>query len=535
MPSQLLGGLGLFLLGMILLTDGLKELAGDALRGILSRLTGGPLKAVFSGAAVTVVVQSSSATTLATIGFVSAGLLSFPQAMGVILGANIGTTSTGWLVSLLGLKFSVSAFAMPLTGVGALLKLLARDRIAAAGMALAGFGLIFIGIDALQVGMKVFAARFDPAALPGDTFAGRLLLIGTGALMTVVMQSSSAAVATTLTALHEGAITLQQAAALVIGQNIGTTVTAAVACVGGSVAVRRTAAAHIIFNATTGLLALAVLPLMVSTALAAAGAVDSEPGAVALAAFHTFFNLLGVLVFLPWIDRFSTLIVRLIPERGSSLTRDLDATVRQISSVALDAARRALRRALAELLHAGRPDLARAGRGEEAARELEVARGALKEIRAFLAELRTGAESPLEHRRHVAVLHALDHVERLADLLRRPPPRPGSRERAMAGALTPVIEKALSWSDDGEAAVPPAPARTAAESMARERSERRRETLESTALGTVPAEEAQELLEGIEWLERAAFSLWRSLFYLQEPPPGAEPSETGPPQDAAPL
>src|SRR5690606_13279944 len=141
-----IGGIGLFLLGMVLLTDGLKAVAGDALRRALERSVRGRLSAVASGTAVTVLVQSSSATTLATIGFVSAGLLAFPRAVGVLLGASLGTTSTGWLVSLLGLKLSVTALALPLVASGALLRLLGRERWAAGGLAMAGFGLIFVGI-----------------------------------------------------------------------------------------------------------------------------------------------------------------------------------------------------------------------------------------------------------------------------------------------------------------------------------------------------------------------------------------------------
>lgn len=172
MLALLLGGIGLFLLGMTLLTDGLKVLAGDALRRVLARFTGGPTRAMLSGAALTALIQSSSATTLATIGFVSAGLLTFQQAVGLVFGANLGTTSTAWLVSLLGLKLSVSAVALPLVGVGALARLLARDRWAAAGTALSGFGLVFVGIDTLQAGMADLAAQIDPEALPGASLGG---------------------------------------------------------------------------------------------------------------------------------------------------------------------------------------------------------------------------------------------------------------------------------------------------------------------------------------------------------------------------
>ena len=209
MFAQLLGGIGLFLLGMILMTEGLKALAGGALRDVLTRFTGGRLQAAASGAALTAMVQSSSATTLATIGFVSAGLLPFAPAVGVIVGAAVGTTSTGWLVSVLGLKFSISAIAMPLVGVGALIRLLGRGRAANLGMALAGFGVIFIGIATLQGGLDDLAQRFDLTAVRGETIPGRLLLVAIGFAMTVVMQSSSAAVATSISALHSRAISLE--------------------------------------------------------------------------------------------------------------------------------------------------------------------------------------------------------------------------------------------------------------------------------------------------------------------------------------
>ncbi|MDL5056917.1 Na/Pi symporter [Geitlerinema calcuttense] len=153
MIFKLAGGIGIFLVGMLLLTDGLKAFAGDSLKKTLVRFTGAPWKAFMSGTIITALVQSSSATTVTVIGFVSAGLLTFPQALGVVFGASLGTTSTGWLVSALGLKVSIGYYVLPLIGVGALMRLLARGRWRVLGMALAGFGLIFVGIESLQAGM----------------------------------------------------------------------------------------------------------------------------------------------------------------------------------------------------------------------------------------------------------------------------------------------------------------------------------------------------------------------------------------------
>lgn len=185
---------------MILLSDGLKSFAGDSLRKALLRFTGRPAAAFASGALVTAVVQSSSATTLATIGFVSAGLLGFSQSVGLVIGASLGTTSTGWLVAGLGLKFSITQFVLPLIGLGAFLRLLGRGRLKSLGLALAGFGLIFVGIDFLQAGMAGVGGQVSLAGLPATGIWGHLLTMGIGIALTVIMQSSSAAVATILAA-----------------------------------------------------------------------------------------------------------------------------------------------------------------------------------------------------------------------------------------------------------------------------------------------------------------------------------------------
>ncbi len=160
MVSQLLGGIGLFLLGVFLLSDGLKTAAGDSLRRILVRFTGRPSTAFVSGAGITVLAQSSSATTLATIGFVSAGILTFSQAIGIVMGASLGTTSTGWLISLVGMKFGIGKLAFPLVGLGALARLVSHGRNAAIALSVAGFGLMFVCFVILQSGMVSFCGSF---------------------------------------------------------------------------------------------------------------------------------------------------------------------------------------------------------------------------------------------------------------------------------------------------------------------------------------------------------------------------------------
>lgn len=215
--GMLLGGLGLFLLAVGMLTEGLRLAAGDRLRTILANSTRTPLHGVASGMTVTAVVQSSSAVTVATIGFVNAGLLSLAQALGVIYGANVGTTFTGWLVAAVGFSWKIEAIALPLIGVGMFLRMTGTSsRLGAAGEALAGFGLFFIGVDVLRDAFEGIAAGIDPAALAVDGWRGVLLFLGVGVLMTVVTQSSSAALALTLTAADGGVIGLEAAAASVI-------------------------------------------------------------------------------------------------------------------------------------------------------------------------------------------------------------------------------------------------------------------------------------------------------------------------------
>ena len=255
---SILGGVGLFLLGMAVMTDGLKALAGSASRGVLAKAAATPVRGTIWGAIITLLVQSSSATTMTTIGLVSAGLLTFPQGLSLVFGANIGTTGTGWLVALLGVRISLAAAALPIVFVGALLKLVGRDRWAGAGSAIAGFALILVGLTTLQQGMSGLAEQLNPADLPSviggagvawwSGTLGVLVLVLAGIVMTTVMQSSTAAIAVTLSALYAGAVGLDQAVALVIGQNIGTATSSAVAAVGASSTAKRLAVAYIAFK-----------------------------------------------------------------------------------------------------------------------------------------------------------------------------------------------------------------------------------------------------------------------------------------------
>lgn len=308
--GALLGGLGLFLLAVGMISNGLRLAAGRQLRSLLERYTGSPARGIASGALITALVQSSSAVTVATLGFVNAGILNLPQALGVVFGSNVGTTMTGWLVAAVGFKFKLELFALPLVGIGMFLRLTgSRSRRGALGEALAGFGLFFIGVDILRDG---FAGLADSMTLPqlSVTDPVQLLgLVGIGFLMTVLTQSSSASVAMILTAASGDAVQLSGAAAMVIGANIGTTSTAALAVIGATANAKRVAAAHILFNLITGLIALLILPaLLWGVDMASAGLGLEHAPVVTLALFHTSFNVLGVLLMWPLTGRLAVFL-----------------------------------------------------------------------------------------------------------------------------------------------------------------------------------------------------------------------------------
>jgi phosphate:Na+ symporter len=539
---EVAGGIGLFLLGMMLLTDGLRSAAADSLRFVLTRLTRNRVTAATSGAAVTAVVQSSTATTVATIGFVSAGLLTFESALAVIVGANVGTTSTGWLVSLVGLKIQASVFALPLVAVGAVLRLVGRERMRHAGLAIAGFGLIFVGIDVLQAGMSAFAARVDLSWVQSESVYDRLLLLGVGAVMTVVMQSSSAAMATTATMLHTGTISLPMAAAIVIGQNVGTTLTAVVAGVGGATPARRTAVAHVLFNVLTGAVAFLFLPVV--PAAAAAAGLAGEP-AVALAAFHTLFNLLGLLLVLPLLGPFAALIRRAVPERGDSLDRHLDDSVTAIPMVAVEVARRTTLAASAVSLRAAWSQIAPVS--VPRTELVPEAQGALTHTRRFLAAVRT-SDGEDTYRRHLAVLHAIDHSERLAEAALEVRHRgamlldPEIRDAA-ARLSAPLFDAGLWCAAESEVGTHPRwrPPLELLETTSRDLAERRRvyraTVLEQTARGVHTPDEAIDRLEAINWVDRLGYHAWRAVHHLasQGAPGDADAVNQGEPENGPPV
>lgn len=425
---SVLGGVGLFLLGMSVMTAGLKGLAGSGLRTVLSKAAATSLSGAFWGAVVTLIVQSSSATTMTTIGLVSAGVLTFPQGLGLVFGANVGTTGTGWLVALIGVRVSLTAAALPMIFVGALIKLLGHGRVSAAGAALAGFALVLFGLTTLQHGMGGLAEQLHPSDLPavlGTTWwsglYGVLALVAVGLVMTAVMQSSTAAIAVTLSAYYAGAVALDQACALIIGQNIGTATSSAMAAIGASSTAKRLALAYILFKLIAALIALVLFPVTIPPLVRASDTID---GVTLLAGYHTTYNLVGVLVLLPVINGFTRFVERILPERGSLLTRCLDPAALATPFATEEAVRLTVARALGTMCEPLAPVLAAGNPGasvrpkKDVVSAAEAAADALRQAQEFMSEVSGPPQSEDEQGRLASTLHALYHASRLAETVR---------------------------------------------------------------------------------------------------------------------
>jgi phosphate:Na+ symporter len=522
MPPLLLtlGGLGLFLYGMGTMTSGLRKLAGDRLRQWIGRTTATPMTGALTGAVTTAIVQSSSATTVATVGFVAAGLLTFPQALGVIFGANIGTTLTGWMVALIGFKLKLSAFALPLLFVAAILYLFkGRRRVRGLGKALAGFSLIFIGIAYLQEGLAAYRGVIDLSAWRADHMGNRILLVVLGGLMTLITQSSSATVAASLTALSTSILTLPQTAAVIIGADIGTTVTAALATIGGTTASRRTGFAHVIYNLLTGVVAFLMLPLYLWAVEHWNPTLVTESPEVVAVGFHSFFNILGVILALPFTAAFARWIIHLFPEPPNALNASFDpcllaeprSAVASLNGGTRELAKRSLTLA-AQQLRPSSPSPPRA--------DFDSLAAAVNQGRHFAVRIGHQAEEDeIALDRVFKALHTLDHIERLLERLSDPPAAgdgapPEALERLakdLVGALDSLSE-ALATPN---ASPPEGPVGQIAAELESDRPQFRRHLMAQAAAGTLTASTLDAHLDRHRWLRRLAYHAWRIAVYQQ--------------------
>lgn len=432
------GGLGLFLIGMMLLSDGLVAYAGAGLKRSLVRFTGTPYKAFASGTLATVMVQSSSATAVTLIGFVSAGLITFSQAIGVLIGASLGNTATGWIVAELGLKVNLGFYTLILIGIGAFLKLLGRGRWTDLGMVLAGFGLLFHGLSMLQQAMTGLSGMFNLADLPVGGFGARILIMLFGLVLTAILQSSTAAIATTLTALYTNTINFDQAAALVVGAAIGTTLTGALVAIGATIYAKRTALAYILFNLVAGLIGILLLPAFLYLIQLLDNFMQIAPDATMLVAFHTFFILIGVVLFLPFTAGFARMVERLLPDVEDGLVQRLDDSLLNIPAVALEASQRAIEQAAGLLLRAYGEVLAMThSAGTET--DLKQVEQALDHTFDFVTRIQLPPEEDAQAEQRIAQLHTIDHLLRLRHRL-------SDIARANIDFANPVYQSALQSS-----------------------------------------------------------------------------------------
>jgi phosphate:Na+ symporter len=296
-------GVALFLFGMMCMEQGFKAYSGGSLQRLLTASTDRLWKSLSFGILSTTLMQSSSLVSVVTISFLSAGLIGLREGIGIVFGANLGTTTGAWVVAGFGLKVNLSAYAMPLLVFGVVLLTQSSKKLKGVGWILAGIGFLFLGIHYMKEGFFDYSQQFDLARFAMTGLAGLLVFTLIGIVATVVMQSSHATLTLIITALAAGQITYENALALAIGANVGTTITAIIGAIGANISGKRLAAAHLTFNLVTAVVALALItPLraMVETLSGWMG-IGADNYTLKLALFHSIFNLLGVALMLPFI------------------------------------------------------------------------------------------------------------------------------------------------------------------------------------------------------------------------------------------
>ena len=322
----LVGSLGFFLYGMKLMSEALQKVAGDKMRNILAKMTSNPVKGVFTGLLITAIIQSSSATTVMMVSFVNAGLLSLAESIGVIMGANIGTTVTAWLISILGFKVKISIISLPLIGLGFPFLFSKNNRRKSWGEFIIGFAMVFLGLDFLKGSVPDIKSHPEILAfLQNYTSHGVLshvLFLTIGTLLTIVIQSSSATMALTLVMCNFGWIPFDMAAAMVLGENIGTAVTANIAASIANVSAKRAARAHLIFNILGVIWVSLIFKYFLNgidwfVQYIGSKSPFSTPTAipVALSIFHTTFNIMNVLIFIWFTKLIQSIVIRMVPQK----------------------------------------------------------------------------------------------------------------------------------------------------------------------------------------------------------------------------
>ncbi|MBQ6573665.1 MAG: Na/Pi cotransporter family protein [Bacteroidales bacterium] len=322
----LLGSLGLFLYGMTLMSEALQKVAGDKLRNILAAMTSNSVSRILTGLFITAVIQSSSATTVMVVSFVNAGLLSLVQSIGVIMGANIGTTFTAWLISLLGFKADIAVLAIPLIAFGFVFMMCKAKKKKSIGELIIGFSLLFLGLSFLKNSVPDLQSSPEVLAFlqqwTNYGFGSTLMFVGIGTILTIVLQSSSATMALTLVMCNNGWIPFEMGAAMVLGENIGTTITANIAASVANVSARRAAMGHSVFNVFgvlwclilfhpfLGLVSKIIMAMGLDNPLVAGASANSVLYAISMV--HTLFNICNTLILVWFTNQIAQLVTKII-------------------------------------------------------------------------------------------------------------------------------------------------------------------------------------------------------------------------------
>ena len=331
--KEIAAGVAIFLFGMLFLEEGFRAFTGGILEKLLKKTTDKVWKSLSFGIVATTIMQSSSLVSVISISFISAGLISLVAGIGIIFGANIGTTTGAWLVAGFGLKVKISAYAMPMLAFGIILAFQKSKYLKGIGSVLAGLGFLFLGIHHMKEGFDAFSGSFDLAAFSVEGYPGLFLFAGIGMAATVVMQSSHATLVLIITALAANQISYDNALALAIGANLGTTITAIIGSMSANVEGKRLAGAHLIFNVVTGLIAIVFISQFLSLVdpLRAHVGIAADNYALKLAVFHPFFHVVGVVVMVPFIHKLAAVLCKFFAEPKEDL-----AEPRYLSDAAID-------------------------------------------------------------------------------------------------------------------------------------------------------------------------------------------------------
>ncbi|WP_101844925.1 Na/Pi cotransporter family protein [Halobacillus sp. Marseille-P3879] len=419
MIFEFIGGLGIFLFGLKYLADGLQRTAGDRLREILDKFTSNPFMGVLAGLVVTVLVQSSTTTTVLTVGLVNAGFMTFRQAIGVIMGANIGTTVTAFIIGI-----DVGAYGLPILAVGSFFLFFFKSKkVANWGQTLFGLGALFFGLDVMSGGMKPLRSLEAFQELTVSMSDNPVLGVVIGTLFTVIVQSSSATIGILQQLMGEGLVDLQAALPVLFGDNIGTTITAVLASIGASVGAKRAATAHVIFNVLGATVFLILLVPFYAFVDWLRITLDLNPE-MTIAFAHGSFNIANTIVQFPFIAFLAWLVMKIIPGNDSEIEfkpQHLDPIfIEQSPSLALDQAKEEVIR-MGEYAYKGLEETGlylnnKQQKHSELAMQIEEALNNLdRKITDYLVDLSQAELSDEDSHKHTALMDSVRDIERIGD------------------------------------------------------------------------------------------------------------------------